>query len=275
MSDEPKKMDTKRVKYTRWHTRRLSVLLAILFWLLLVTIIAGYFRFPLGRSLLISTCVVFVAILCRLPPIARALPRPWWSPRKRASLAIGPPHPEPPSASSPLNSRAKRQLSLFKRPHYQQHIGFSLWIGTALVLFGVIVTLTAALNHRRMVRMLNKDQPLTFRPLSVSVIVALALGFLGLLVACYLPLGLNAATSRFRRRARRCHFRDAARSENERTAQRKRGHFARPRLFSVYVRVLSLARDTVRWKNCPAHHHPNPKPAPPTPTPIPTGRTPA
>jgi putative membrane protein len=72
------------------------------------------------------------------------------------------------------------------------HTGFSLWIGMALVLFGVIVTLTAAVNHRRMVRMLNKDQPLTFRPLSVGVVVALVLGLLGLIIASYLLFGLNA-----------------------------------------------------------------------------------
>ncbi len=157
--------------------------------------------------------------------------------------------------SSPLNSRAKRQLSLFKRPHYQQHIGFSLWIGTALVLFGVIVTLTAALNHRRMVRMLNKDQPLTFRPLSVSVIVALALGFLGLLVACYLPLGLNAATSKFEGEPGVAIF-ETLLEAKMRGRRKENGGTSRAPVCFQFTSVSYPWHETRLDGNCLAHHHP-------------------
>jgi putative membrane protein len=73
-----------------------------------------------------------------------------------------------------------------------QHTAFSLWFGTGLVLFGVIVTVGAAVTQWRTVRKLNKNQPLTFRPVSAGVIVALVLGLLGLLVASYLLFELNA-----------------------------------------------------------------------------------
>jgi putative membrane protein len=74
-----------------------------------------------------------------------------------------------------------------------QHTAFSLWIGTTLVFFGVIVNIVAAANHWRTMRMLNLDQPIHFRRLSLGAIVALVLGLLGLLVAFYLLFGLSAA----------------------------------------------------------------------------------
>jgi putative membrane protein len=74
-----------------------------------------------------------------------------------------------------------------------QHTAFSLWIGTALVLFSVIANMVAATNHWRTLRMLNLDQPITFRRLSLGIIVALVLGLLGLVVAFYLLFGLSPA----------------------------------------------------------------------------------
>jgi putative membrane protein len=74
-----------------------------------------------------------------------------------------------------------------------QHTAFSLWIGTALVLFGVFVNVVAAATHWRTTRRLNLDQPLAFRPLSFGAIVALVLGLLGVVVALYLLFGLSGA----------------------------------------------------------------------------------
>jgi putative membrane protein len=59
--------------------------------------------------------------------------------------------------------------------------------------FGVIVNIVAATSHLRTVRMLNLDQPIAFRRLSLGIIVALVLGLLGLVVAFYLLFGLSAA----------------------------------------------------------------------------------
>lgn len=74
-------------------------------------------------------------------------------------------------------------------PH--EHVGFSLWIGTALVLFGVVVNIAAAVRHWRTIARLKADQPLDFRPLSFGAIVAVVLSGLGLMVACYLLFGLS------------------------------------------------------------------------------------
>lgn len=68
--------------------------------------------------------------------------------------------------------------------------GLSLWIGTALVILGVMVTLSAAAKHWRTVRRLEQAQPLLFRPLSLGTVVAILLGLLGLVTATYLLFGL-------------------------------------------------------------------------------------
>jgi putative membrane protein len=86
-----------------------------------------------------------------------------------------------------------RELASERGGSPPEHTAFSLWIGTALVLFGVIVNIAAAANHWRTLRMLNLDQPIRFRPLSLGAVVALVLGLLGLLVAFYLLFGLSAA----------------------------------------------------------------------------------
>jgi len=72
-------------------------------------------------------------------------------------------------------------------PH---RVGLSLWIGTTLVLMGVVVNAFAAIRHWQTVRRLERNQPLRFRPLSMGIIVALFLAVLGLLTATYLIFGL-------------------------------------------------------------------------------------
>jgi inner membrane protein YidH len=62
----------------------------------------------------------------------------------------------------------------------------SLWLGTALVLLGVIVNLSAALQHTRFVRRLREG---TWNPDHVSrsaTVVAVALALAGVAVTTYL-----------------------------------------------------------------------------------------
>jgi putative membrane protein len=73
-----------------------------------------------------------------------------------------------------------------------QHTAVSLWIGTSLVLFGVVVNVAAAVTHWRTIGRLNANQPLTFRPLSAGVVVAVALGLLGSIITFYLLFGVSA-----------------------------------------------------------------------------------
>ncbi len=69
--------------------------------------------------------------------------------------------------------------------------GLSLWIGTALVVIGVIVNMAAAFHHGHTVRRLQRGQPLVFSPWSMAVILALLLAVLGGLMALYLVFGLR------------------------------------------------------------------------------------
>ncbi|WP_439628350.1 YidH family protein [Gemmata sp.] len=63
--------------------------------------------------------------------------------------------------------------------------------GTALMVFGVAVSLGAAVGHRRTVRRLERERPLRFRRLSLAVATAGLLGTLRLSVAVYLLAGLG------------------------------------------------------------------------------------
>lgn len=70
------------------------------------------------------------------------------------------------------------------------HVGWSLWIGTMLILLGVVASISAAVIHWRTIRRLERNQPLQFRPLSLAFVVALVLATIGVLTAVYLVFGL-------------------------------------------------------------------------------------
>jgi putative membrane protein len=72
-------------------------------------------------------------------------------------------------------------------------VGWSLWIGTTLILLGVVASLSAAITHWRTIRRLEMNAPLRFRPLSLAFVVALVLATIGVLTALYLVFGLAAA----------------------------------------------------------------------------------
>lgn len=71
------------------------------------------------------------------------------------------------------------------------HLAMSLWIGTALVLFGVVITIVAALKHQETLRRLEEGVPLRFSYQPMGVIVGFVLGVIGLVMAAYLLFGLN------------------------------------------------------------------------------------
>jgi putative membrane protein len=75
-------------------------------------------------------------------------------------------------------------------PH--QPTGLSLWIGTALVVFGVVVNLAAGCKHWYTVRRLEQGRPVPFGFWSLAMTVAFLLALLGLLLAAYLVFGLAA-----------------------------------------------------------------------------------
>jgi putative membrane protein len=70
--------------------------------------------------------------------------------------------------------------------------GYSLWVGTALVVLGVGVNLWAAFKHKHTIGRLRRGQALHFSPWSLGTIIALLMGLVGLAMAVYLVFGLNA-----------------------------------------------------------------------------------
>lgn len=64
--------------------------------------------------------------------------------------------------------------------------GISLWIGTGLVLLGVVVNVMAALEHRRFLRRIDQRQPYIAPRWSLGIIVAVSLAIIGAGMAAYL-----------------------------------------------------------------------------------------
>ncbi len=82
-----------------------------------------------------------------------------------------------------------RELASVEGTPSPSKLGVSLWVGTTLVLLGVVANLFAAVKHWQTVRRLQRGQPIPMSPLSVGLIVALFLALLGMLIAGYLVLG--------------------------------------------------------------------------------------
>ena len=70
--------------------------------------------------------------------------------------------------------------------------GFSLPLGTALVLIGVGVTVAASAHHVRLIGRLNSDSDAVGRPSWLGLVVALLLATAGLAMAAYLGSGQTA-----------------------------------------------------------------------------------
>src|SRR5471032_1918842 len=65
-----------------------------------------------------------------------------------------------------------RELAAVSDAAAHQHSRFSLWIGTTLVISGVVVNVGAALKHWSTVRRLERGQPLRISPWSLGMTVA-------------------------------------------------------------------------------------------------------
>jgi putative membrane protein len=85
------------------------------------------------------------------------------------------------------------RFGLFLLPVFRQaapastsRSGLSLWFGTALIVLGVVVNLSSAYHHTRLVRELDRGKPPRCSPLAQNVAIALALALVGLAMAIYL-----------------------------------------------------------------------------------------
>jgi putative membrane protein len=64
--------------------------------------------------------------------------------------------------------------------------GLSLWIGTALILLGVVVNLLVSAEHVRLMRQIHSIPPYGVRSWFLGIGVSLALAMLGIAMAVYL-----------------------------------------------------------------------------------------
>jgi len=79
-----------------------------------------------------------------------------------------------------------QQLRLFGHAPSAPSYGVSLWFGTALIAVGVVVNLSSAWRHVRLVRELDRGEPARSRSLTQPVATALFLALVGLAMAIYL-----------------------------------------------------------------------------------------
>lgn len=79
-----------------------------------------------------------------------------------------------------------QQVRLLDNTLSPSSYGVSLWFGTALISVGVIVNLTSAWRHVRLVRELDRAEPACSRSLTQSVVTAIFLAVVGLAMAIYL-----------------------------------------------------------------------------------------
>ena len=79
-----------------------------------------------------------------------------------------------------------KQLQLIQHVPVIGSYGLSLWFGTALIALGVVVNLFSAWHHLRLVGELQKGGPVSSRPSTLAVLIALLLALVGLAMAIYL-----------------------------------------------------------------------------------------
>jgi uncharacterized protein (DUF302 family)/uncharacterized membrane protein YidH (DUF202 family) len=79
-----------------------------------------------------------------------------------------------------------QQLRFIDRAPALPNSGLSLWFGTALIVTGIVVNLSSAWRHVRLVRELDRGQPEGARSLTQTVATALFLAVVGLAMAIYL-----------------------------------------------------------------------------------------
>ena len=81
-----------------------------------------------------------------------------------------------------------RELATAGQATPPRSYGWSLGIGTALVVLGILVTLLAAAEHRRILRRLNRGEDYVAPRWSLGLVVSVLLAALGAAMVAYLLL---------------------------------------------------------------------------------------
>jgi uncharacterized protein (DUF302 family)/uncharacterized membrane protein YidH (DUF202 family) len=103
-----------------------------------------------------------------------------------------------------------QQLQIFRQAGPQSSTGLSLWFGTALIALGVVVNVSAAWQHTRLVRELDQGRPPRCRPVSQNVAIALLLALVGLAMAIYLVSIRSTSKSALFENGKEAHMAQAA-----------------------------------------------------------------
>ncbi|HEY2892589.1 MAG TPA: DUF202 domain-containing protein [Pirellulales bacterium] len=86
-----------------------------------------------------------------------------------------------------------RELMLAREVEQHRSYSASMIVGTTLVVFGVLVTFSAAVKHRKTVDRLSRGELLIARPVSLGSVVAVLLGLLGLAMAVVLAYEISTS----------------------------------------------------------------------------------
>lgn len=79
-----------------------------------------------------------------------------------------------------------QQMRIFQQAGAPTSTGVSLWFGTALIAAGVVVNLSSAWQHVRLIRELDRGEAQSYRSVRQNVAIALFLALVGLAVGIYL-----------------------------------------------------------------------------------------
>lgn len=80
-----------------------------------------------------------------------------------------------------------REIAMTTHARPLEPTGVSLWIGTALLLVGVLTNVAAAIHHVGLIGRLNRGEEVG-RPSAAGIAIALILAVFGLALAAYLVL---------------------------------------------------------------------------------------
>jgi putative membrane protein len=79
-----------------------------------------------------------------------------------------------------------REIAVARNITQTESYGWSLWIGTGLVILGVVVALLAAAQHRHILQRLSRGQDYVAPQWSLGLVVAVLLAILGAAMVAFL-----------------------------------------------------------------------------------------
>lgn len=79
-----------------------------------------------------------------------------------------------------------RELEFSEHPLTLRSAHFTLWVGTVLILMGVVVNVLSAVQHVQFVRGVKRGSQGVDRPVTMAVVIALTLAVIGLGMTVYL-----------------------------------------------------------------------------------------